>query len=314
MAWDPTQGQGQGQPGSAGPDPHSGYGTPQNPYGAPPPQNPYGAPPPQSPYGAPQNPYGAPPPQNPYGAPQNPYGAPPQQQYTYQQGGYGYAPPQQPARPLAVSIRDLPNQYRNVLTHPSDVTFAAEVPKADWQTVWVQLGILVVVGVILGLISSAIAGAVVHATTGSTSYAAAFSAFSVATTISGAFLNIVFIPLFFFAGVGIQYLLAKAFNGQGTFLQQSYTHLLFKVPLDIASVILGTILVFVPIVGGIIGFAIFVYQVVLNVFQIKAVHRLDTGRAAAVVLIPYGVLLLVGILCALAFASFFLALLNAGGR
>ena len=296
MAWDPNQGQqGQGQPGNGGQEPYSGYGAPQNPYGTPPPQGPYGTPPPQ-------NPYGTPPPQ---------YGFPPNQQGGY---GYGYALPQQPARPLEVSIRDLPNQYRNVLTHPSDVTFAAELPKADWQTVWAQLGILVVVGVILGLISSVIANAVVHATTGSASFATAFSAFSVATTISGAFLNIIFIPLFFFAGVGIQYLLAKAFNGQGTFLQQSYTHLLFKVPLDIASVILGTILVFVPIVGGIIGFAIFVYQVVLNVFQIKAVHRLDTGRAAAVVLIPYGVLLLVGTLCALAFASFFLAILNAGGR
>ncbi len=307
MAWDPTQGQGQGQPGSAGPDPHSGYGTPQNPYGTPPPQGPYGAPPPQSPYGTPQNPYGAPP-------PQNPYGAPPQQQYTYQQGGYGYAPPQQPARPLGVAIRDLPNQYRNVLTHPSDVTFAAELPKADWQMVWVQLGILVAVGVVLGLIASAIAGAITHVATGSASFSAAVSAFSVATTIGGAFLNIIFIPLFFFAGVGIQYLLARAFNGQGTFLTQSYAHLLFKVPLDIASAVLGTILVFVPFVGGAIGFAIFVYQVVLNVFQIKAVHRLDTGRAAAVVLIPYGVLLLFVILCALAFASLFLSILSAGGR
>ncbi len=57
MAWDPTQGQGQekpgngeqGQPGSSGAaDPYSGYGTPQNPYGAPPPQNPYGTPPPRN--------------------------------------------------------------------------------------------------------------------------------------------------------------------------------------------------------------------------------------------------------------------------
>lgn len=303
MAWDPNQGQGQGQPGnggqgqpgSGGPDPYSGYGTPQNPYGAP--QNPSGAP--QNPYGAPQNPYGTPPPQ---------YGSPAYQQ----QGGYGYAPPQQPTQPLAVAVRALPNQYINVLTHPSDTTFAAEIPKTDWAMIWVQLLILVVVGVVLGLIASAISGAIVRVATGSLGAASAISAFTVATTISGAFLNIILIPLFFFVGVGIQYLLAKAFNGQGTFPAQAYTHLLFKVPLDIASTVVSTVLVFVPYVGGLIGLAFLVYGVVLNVFQIKAVHRLTTGRAAAVVLIPYGVLLLVGIICSIAFAAFFISILNAG--
>jgi Yip1-like protein len=144
--------------------------------------------------------------------------------------------------------------------------------------------------------------------------AAAISAFTVATTISGAFLKIIFIPLFFFAGVGIQYLLARAFNGQGTFMTQAYTQLLFKVPLDIASTVLGTMLVFVSYVGGLIGLAIWVYAVVLNIFQIKAVHRLDTGKAVAVVLIPYAVLLLVGILCAVIFAAAFVSILTSGGR
>jgi hypothetical protein len=323
MAWDPTQGQGQGQPGNGGqgqpgsggpepgapqnpyqgqgqpggggPEPYSGYGTPQNPYGAPPPQNPYASPPPQ-------NPYGAPPPQ---------YGTPPNQQGGY---GYGYAPPQQAPRPIGESIRELPNQYINVLTHPSDRTFEAEMVKADWNMVWVQLLILVVIGLVLGLIASLIYGAITHVTTGSASMAAAISAFTVATSVGGAFLNIIFIPLFFFAGVGIQYLLARAFNGQGTFMTQAYSQLLFKVPLDIASAVLGTLLVFIPFVGGLVGLAIWVYAVVLNVFQIKAVHRLDTGKAVAVVLIPYAVLLLVGILCAVAFAALFVSLLNSGGR
>src|SRR5947209_1632390 len=150
MSWDPTQrpqsdrrqGQRQGQ------DPYSGYGSPQNPYGAPQPDSP-------DPNAPPQNPYGTPPPgYNP--PPQNPY-ANPEYQGGYQQGGaYGYAAPQpQPmaARPVNQSIQELPNQYRNVVTHPSDATFAAELPKADWAMVWVQLGILIVVGVVLGLIS-----------------------------------------------------------------------------------------------------------------------------------------------------------------
>ncbi|HEV2660564.1 MAG TPA: hypothetical protein VGU68_08160, partial [Ktedonobacteraceae bacterium] len=174
------------------PQPPTGYGTtPQNPYGAPPPQNPYEepsqpsgygaqqspyeAPPgygaqqppysgqqppygaPQSPYGAPQPPYGAP--QSPYGAPQQPYGAPP---------GYG-APPEggEPAfsgpagfqerlRPLPLNqaIRELPNQYKRVLTKPSASTFAEELRKASWDITFVQLLIMIVAGVVLGLITA----------------------------------------------------------------------------------------------------------------------------------------------------------------
>src|SRR2546425_13266010 len=131
MAWDPNQGQGQGQPGNGGQgQPGSGGqepGAPQNPYqgeGQPgsagqEPYSGYGTPPPQNPYASPQQgPYGAPPPQ---------YGTPPNQQ-----SGYGYAPPQQAPRPIGQAIQELPNQYIKVLTKPSAQTFAEEMGKADW--------------------------------------------------------------------------------------------------------------------------------------------------------------------------------------
>src|SRR2546421_12205843 len=71
MAWEPNQGQAH--------DPNSPYGTPSNPYGAPPPQNPYGAP---------QNPYTP--------ATDNPYAA----RYPYYQVGQGHGPPQSAPLPL----------------------------------------------------------------------------------------------------------------------------------------------------------------------------------------------------------------------
>src|SRR5229473_8184148 len=148
MAWDPTQGQGQGQPGNGGQG-QPGSGGPEEP-GAP--QNPYqgqgqpgsGGPEPYSGYGTPQNPYGAPPPQ---------YGTPPNQQGGY---GYGYAPPQQAPRPIGQAIQELPSQYIKVLTKPSAQTFAEEMGKADWGMVWVQLIGLAIIGTILGLIRAAI--------------------------------------------------------------------------------------------------------------------------------------------------------------
>src|SRR6266571_1941252 len=126
MAWDPTQGQGQGQPGN-GEQGQPGSGGPEP--------------------GAPQNPYGTPPPQ---------YGTPPNQQGG---AGYGYAPPQQAPRPIGQAIQELPNQYIKVVTKPSAQTFAEEMGKADWAMVWIQLLAIAIVGTIFGLIGSAIGAA-----------------------------------------------------------------------------------------------------------------------------------------------------------
>src|SRR5258706_5274965 len=91
MSWDPTQrpqpdgGQGQGQ--GQGQDPYSGYGSPQNPYGAPQPN-------PSDPNAPPQNPYGTPPPA---------YNPPPQSPY----GNQGYPGGYQQARPSGSSSLSL---------------------------------------------------------------------------------------------------------------------------------------------------------------------------------------------------------------
>jgi len=316
MAWDPTQGQGQtgnggqGQSGNGGPepnpgnnapqnpyerqgqpaggaDPHSGYGTPQNPYGTPPPQNPYGTPP--------QNPYASPSPQNPYGTPPPQYGTPP-----YQQGGYGYAPPQQAPRSIGQAIQELPNQYIRVLTKPSAQTFAEEMGKADWAMVWIQLLAIALIGTILGFIRSAIGLAAAN----SFSNTSGFNANAIlALSVGGSTFSFISIPVAFFIVVGIQYLLAKAFQGQGRFLTQSYTTLLYQTPIYIASFLLGLI----PILGGLVGIVLYIYSIVLNVFAIMAVHRLSGGKATGVVLIPIVVLFLLLFLCIIAVAAIFFA-------
>jgi len=314
MAWDPTQGQeqpgngeqgqpanggsepnpasstpqnpyeGQGQPPS-GTDPYSGYGTPQNPYGAAP-QNPYGAPPPQ-------NPYASQPPQNPYATPQQ-YGTPP-----YQQGGYGYAPPQQAPRSIGQAIQELPNQYIRVLTKPSRLTFEGEMGKADWAMVWIQLLIWAIIGTIIGLIGSALR----LASSSLINPGGANFNSILALTASGNTFAFISVPITFFILVGIQYLLAKAFKGEGNFLTQGYTTLLFEVPIYILSYLLGLI----PILGGIAGFALLIYGWVLNVFAIMAVHRLSGGKASAVVFIPIAVLFLLVFLCVIVLAAIFVA-------
>jgi len=308
MALDPTQGQEQsgngeqGQPANSGSEPDPASSAPQNPYEGQ--EQPPSGTDPYSGYGTPQNPYGAPPPQNPYASqsPQNPY-ATPQQNATppYQQGGYGYgyAPPQQAPRSIGQAIQELPNQYIRVLTKPSRLTFEGEMGKADWAMVWIQLLIWAVIGTIIGLIGSALRLA---SSSLVGSGGANFNSV-LALTASGNTFAFISVPITFFILVGIQYLLAKAFKGEGNFLTQAYTTLLFEVPIYVVSYLLGLI----PILGGIAGFALLIYGWVLNVFAIMAVHRLSGGKASAVVFIPIAVLFFLVFLCAIVLAAIFVA-------
>jgi hypothetical protein len=253
MSYDPNQ------------PPNSGYGTP--PYGQP--QGPYGQPPPQGPYG--------PPPQSPYGQPQPPYGAP------YQSPEYGYPPPQTAPLPLGEAIRQLPNQYIKVLTRPSAATFAEERGKAAWNIVWVQLIIYAIAAAVLGYLALLISPNQFSTAGSSTLNPGMIQAIS----LSAGFGLILLVPIGFFISVGIYYLIAKAFGGQGTFLVQSYTTLLYGVPIGILSSVLRLI----PILGALAAFALGIYGIVLQVFAIMAVHRLSGGKATAVVLIPVAVVL-----------------------
>src|SRR5205085_10559691 len=121
------------------------------------------------------------------------------------------------------------------------------------------------------------------------------SAFTFSTSTGAALLNMVYVPVFFFIGVLIQYAFARAFYGEGTFLAQAYGSLLYRGPLGIFGGLLT--LLFLSILGaglvlaGCAAVVLFVYAVVLNIFMIMGVHRLSGGKAVAVVLIPYGVVL-----------------------
>jgi Yip1 domain len=296
MSYDPNQ------------DPNSGYGNP--PYGVPPqepynqPPNPYG-PPPQGPYGTPQGPYGPPPqgpynqPQGPYGAPpygqpQSPYGYPPQGPYgvpPFQQPGYGYAAPPAAPLPLGEAIRQLPQQYIKVLTKPSAATFAEEQGKAAWNIVWVQLLALSIIGgVSLFLIFQLVLPGALSSMINSNSSAAGAIAIIEGAAVVIAFIWIILLPLGFFLTAGIYYLIAKAFGGQGTFLAQSYSTTLFYVPMSIVGSVTGVI----PFLGSLAGTAVFIYNIVLGVYMMMAVHRLSGGKATVVVLLPIIVLLVLG--------------------
>ena len=92
--------------------------------------------------------------------------------------------------------------------------------------------------------------------------------------------------------MGIVYLLARNFGGQGTFLQQCHSSLQIQVPLGILSKLLALI----PGIGRILNSVLSLYGIGVQVVVIMAVHRLSRGKALTVLLIPVvGIAMLTGI-------------------
>jgi hypothetical protein len=221
--------------------------------------------------------------------------------------GYGFPPPSetQPL-PLEQAIRELPGQYKKILLRPGVRSFWEEQGKAAWGIIGVQLLLQISVYVLLN-ISDLLSNSV---------YNRAINTSGASWPLSTTFFPLeslgwlLFGQALLFAYVGIQFALAKAFKGSGSFMQQLYNQLLFLVPLDIvASVftrVLGGLLTYVDpysthmgvqltlvLLQALGALGIGVYILVLNVYSLMAVHRFSGGKATASVLIPLGTVFLV---------------------
>ena len=184
---------------------------------------------------------------------------------------------------LSTALSHLPQRYLNALVKPSVATYTADTGDASWSLVWIQLVAWAILDAMLGLLVNFI----YPPATGTT-----FSRFFSLVTSIGL---IGIVPMLFFILMGTVFLLAKAFGGQGTFLEQCNSSLYIQAPLGIFSKLLALI----PVVGRVLNSVLSLYGIVLQVFVIMAVHRLSWGKAIAAVLIPLvtiGVLLAVVIL------------------
>ncbi|WP_052890497.1 Yip1 family protein [Thermogemmatispora carboxidivorans] len=277
MSWDPNQGGQVPQQPTPSPNP---YETPASP--TPPPANPYQ--PPANPYGpGPQpstNPYG-------YGQPAaNPYMPP--TSYGWQPGTY---PPPVTATPLPLgqAVRELPNQYLRVASHPSAETFVQELGKASWDIVWVQLlgfaALFAIITFFTRLATSALLVSILPSL-----YTSLVASANVASSLLSSLIYFVSLIGGFFLLQGLIHLLAKAFSGQGTFLQQCYSGMLSYGPvltILLACSIIG-IIPFVNILALVVELIAGIYGIVLLVFATMASQRLQGGPASAAVLIPIG--------------------------
>jgi hypothetical protein len=183
------------------------------------------------------------------------------------------------------AIRELPGQYFKVLTRPSVTRFGEEKSKASWRIVLIQLMSLAIIDAILQSVSLLISPHNLNSLTGINSIS--HSMLQSITIITVVLLQLVFTPVSFLAAGGILYMIARAFGGRGTFLEQIYTTSLFGVPL----VILSYLLLLVPATSSWLPYLPHLYSLVLFVISLMAVHQLSRGKAIAVMLIPISILL-----------------------
>ena len=196
-------------------------------------------------------------------------------------------------RPLGLAVAKLPILYAKSLVLPYAKTFEMEGRRASWGIVWIQILVLIIIPGILGLLRGLHHSARLAALASTQSAYTAIASIAAGTSIAATLLQVIIIPILFFIGVGIQFLLAKAFRGTGTFLAQSYATLLYLVPLTILSSIISTLFVYltplsVQIVAiPVITLALLILTILLNIAEVAGVHLLTNNKATAVVLIPY---------------------------
>ncbi|MBV9691846.1 MAG: YIP1 family protein [Ktedonobacteraceae bacterium] len=257
---------------------------------------------PQNPYGyTEQNPYGqnsadTPSQQNSYDSPSSYSSSPPltdQPRYSYGPAGSpptdqpSYTAPQPPPLPLSEAIRQLPRQYVKVLTKPSAATFAEEMGKAGWGIIWVQLIAYSIIMAILSFLRLLTNPGLFYPFTDTTAPSTPLAVQVLTIGSIGGLVKLFIVLIAFFFIMGTYYLIAKVFGGQGTFKAQSYTQLLFQVPL---AIVIG-ILLLVPFIA-IFSVFLLIYGIVLEIFSFMAVHRLSGGKATTVVLMPLAPLVL----------------------
>lgn len=184
----------------------------------------------------------------------------------------------------------------NVLTHPSEATFAEEQskPQANFTTaiIW-----MVITGVIAGIM-------------GWLSFTLFFGSGNGFLTMldqmnlppevdqqmremlssgmmgnmagGSAFGSIVMTPIFFLLGTGLFYLIGRLFGGRGDLGRYAYLLASFQAPIGIIGAVLGL----VPVAGTCLSVILSIYGLVLTYFATKVELNLTSGRAIGVILTP----------------------------
>lgn len=172
------------------------------------------------------------------------------------------------------------NLWREVLTNPVE-TFKKHEKKADLGKAAMQL---LIAGLIAGFFTGigAVAGLATAGSIGGVGAGMMGAGMGLLTFIAALVMTPIIVVIGWLIGSGIIYVFAMIFGGKGNFTVQSHLIALYTAPLIIVSAILGLI----PILGGVLSLLLGLYSLYLLTMALKQVHKVSTGKAVAIWLIP----------------------------
>lgn len=182
--------------------------------------------------------------------------------------------------------RAFPAQYRKVLFHPSVQSFEEVKEQATWSSVWLQLIVLSILSAALSVCALLIIPSQVPTMQGVSQQTV-----QLITYISTGIVIFIATPISFFISGALLRLLGKIFGGDGTYLQQMYTLMLFGVPL----VLLSSLLQLIPDTKAWLPYIPHLYSIFLLLCSMKAIHHLTRNRFIGIT-ITICVLALLGLL------------------
>ena len=200
-------------------------------------------------------------------------------------------PTNAPMLPPPSGVSEWFSVWRDAITRPSEQTFAriAQSPNAKLTTalLWVFLGSLVNL-FLASLVQGAVMGQMMqNSDFGGQGFPSAAGG-GLATAICGAPIGALIQTVLFVAVTGIVQLLAKMFGGRGTFDQLAYALAAIVTPFYLIGGVLSLLsaIPFVVYCVGILGFALLVYVLVLEVMAVKGVNQFGWGQAIGSLLLP----------------------------
>ena len=182
--------------------------------------------------------------------------------------------------------------WREALTRPSDQTFAriAQSPNARSTTalLWVFLGSLLNFFMVFLLQGAVFNQMMQDPNLGLEGVPNMPMGGGLLIALCGAPIAALIQTVLFAAIIGIVQLLARMFGGRGTFDQLTYAIAAIVTPFYLVSSVV-TLLTAIPFAGfcfGLLGFALALYVLVVEVMAVKGVNQFGWGQAIASLLLP----------------------------
>ncbi|HWQ15847.1 MAG TPA: Yip1 family protein [Roseiflexaceae bacterium] len=184
-----------------------------------------------------------------------------------------------------VSIGEMMNQSKLVLTKPSVATFE-QFEKHGGQRealtyVGVAAAISAIIGLVLGLAVTAIVGG------------------SFLGAVISAIINFIQVMVAFFVSAWLIYTVGRSQGGTGTQEEVFYTFSLFVAPI----LAISSALAIIPCLGALAALALLIYQIYLGYLAVRSSMNLDQNKAIITMVVVFVVqLLIAGVFSGIALA------------